>query len=317
MQRVLLFVLRCVGLRVRGRVARLRWTVLGLFLLLAVAGCAGGGGIELTGEAVSLPPTRTPLTMMATEVGLMPTATGTARLEVTPTGTVRTGPTPPTPATPAATLAATATPVVTPTATPDDGMTSIGALSGALAGQTVTVAGQVVAAESFSGGFKYTLDDGSGRVVLLLWHDVYDGCPDARRVNLGGEVRASGVVGEYEGELQVVPADGAAVTALRPVGTWAEPRQIATVTAADEGRRVMVEGQVARLAEISSAMLVTVGDGSGELTVFVWRNVWERVAGRAQVAPGTALRVVGRVTLYEGALEVIPALPADVVVSGP
>ncbi len=58
-------------------------------------------------------------------------------------------------------------------------------------GEEVTVVGTVMAIASFAQGFKFTLDDGSGQVTLLLWHNVYDDCYAAPRLNVGAEWRAT------------------------------------------------------------------------------------------------------------------------------
>ncbi|MCS7178135.1 MAG: OB-fold nucleic acid binding domain-containing protein [Anaerolineae bacterium] len=182
-------------------------------------------------------------------------------------------------------------------------------------GQEVTVEGQVVSTASFSKGFKFTLDDGTGQVVLLMWLNVYDDCRDARKINLGARVRATGIVGTYEGQLQIVPEWGRQVKALQAAAPSAPARPIASITAADEGQRVMIEGTVARIEKGESNIRLFVHDGSGEILVLLWPNIYERVPHRERLdTPGTSVQVVGVVKIYKGTLEVIPALPFDVVV---
>jgi len=60
---------------------------------------------------------------------------------------------------------------------------------------------------------------------------------------------------------------------------------------------------------------VFVGDGSGEVVVFVWRTVLDRISNNTALGtPGSRVRVVGTVEVYRGNLEVTPTLPNDVVV---
>ncbi|MBC7226479.1 MAG: hypothetical protein H5T61_04520 [Thermoflexales bacterium] len=272
-----------------------------IFLLLVLTSC---GRPTPTLTPVSLLPTRPPATPTAapspTPMPPTPTATPKPRptLTATPSPTVEPSPTPP-PPTP------TPVPVV---------ITPIGRLAEHL-GQEVTVEGQVVSTASFSKGFKFTLDDGTGRVVLLMWLNVYDDCRDAHKINLGARVRATGTVGTYENELQIVPDWGRQVRALQAAAPSAPARPIASLTAADEGQRVMIEGTVARIEKGESNVRLFVTDGSGEILVLLWPNIYERVPNREQLdAPGTAVQVVGTVQIYKGTLEVIPALPYDVVV---
>lgn len=272
-----------------------------LLLTFILTGC---GKPTPTPSPVSLPPTRPPATptIAPSPTPVPPTPTATPRprptLTPTPSPTPEPSPTPPPP---------------TPTPVPIV-ITPIGRLPEHM-GQEVTVEGKVISAASFSRGFKFTLDDGTGQVVLLMWLNVYDDCWDARKINLGARVRATGIVGTYENELQVVPEWGRQVKALQAAAPSAPARPIASLTAADEGQRVMIEGTVARIEKGESNVRLFVTDGSGEILVLLWPNIYERVPNRERLdAPGTPVQVVGAVKIYKGTLEIIPALPYDVVV---
>lgn len=278
----------------------------GLLLALMLAGC-GGPAASPTPTPLSLPPTRPAAT--ATPV---PTPTRTPR----PTPTPRPTRTP----TPSPTPTETPTPLPpTPTPVPT---TPIGRLGEHL-GEEVTVAGNVVeTAYLYSRdakdvrGFFFTLDDGTGQVKLLMWLNVYDDCWDARKINLGARVRATGEVKEYEGQLEIVPRWGGGVKALKAAGPSAPQRAIGSLTEADRGQRVQIEGTVTRTEPGETYVRVFVQDGSGEVLVFVWRGIYDRIPGREKLeVPGTPVRVVGRVDVYKGTLEVIPTLPYDVVVN--
>jgi DNA/RNA endonuclease YhcR with UshA esterase domain len=226
---------------------------------------------------------------------------------------------------PTATLALTNTPgpAVTPalertpeeTPEPAVDLTEIGAITADWAGQRVTVEGRVIGTASLSAGFKFILDDGTGQIVLLTWHDVYDECWDAAEINLGATVRASGEVSQYEGELQIQPGFGGDVKAIEGATAWSAQREMGSISSADEGQRVTVEGTVVRVEGTSSAVKVFVSDGSGEIMVFIWRNVLDRIANNTGLGTvGSRVRAAGTVTVYRGALEVVPALPCDVAV---
>lgn len=278
----------------------------GLLLALMLAGC-GGPAASPTPTPLSLPPTRPAAT--ATPV---PTPTRTPR----PTPTPRPTRTP----TPSPTPTETPTPLPpTPTPVPT---TPIGRLGEHL-GEEVTVAGNIVeTAYLYSRdakdvrGFFFTLDDGTGQVKLLMWLNVYDDCWDARKINLGARVRVTGEVKEYEGQLEIVPRWGGGVKALKAAGPSAPQRAIGSLTEADRGQRVQIEGTVTRTEPGETYVRVFVQDGSGEVLVFVWRGIYDRIPGREKLeVPGTPVRVVGRVDVYKGTLEVIPTLPYDVVVN--
>jgi DNA/RNA endonuclease YhcR with UshA esterase domain len=210
-----------------------------------------------------------------------------------------------------------ATPEVTPTPTVD--LTSIGSITADRVGERVTVEGRVVDAASFSEGFTFTLDDGGGQIVLLMWHNVYDDCWDAAKINLGATVRASGEVSQYEGQLQIEPYLGGDVKIITEAGAPAPHREIGSISGADEDQRVTIEGEVVRTEGLSSAVKVFLRDersgNQGEIVVFIWRNVLDRIANNAGLGtPGSRVRVMGTVQVYRSNLEIVPALPSDVTV---
>lgn len=182
-------------------------------------------------------------------------------------------------------------------------------------GQEVTVSGRVVATASFSSGFRFTLDDGNGRITLLLWHNIYDDCWDAPELNMGATVRATGQIGQYEGNLQIVPNFGGDVRVMAPGSALAPQRDIAALgNHVDE--RVTISGSIIRVEGVGSGVKLFVGDDTGEVAVFIWQNVLDRVPNNTALGtPGTAVRVTGWVQTYRSNREVAPVLPYDVVVS--
>ncbi|MBN1933478.1 MAG: OB-fold nucleic acid binding domain-containing protein, partial [Anaerolineae bacterium] len=98
---------------------------------------------------------------------------------------------------------------VTVAATPQPvTITRLADLSAANVGQTVTVQGEIVEVVPFSSGIKYLLDDGSARVTLLLWQNVYDLVAVKDQLVVGAVVQATGKVNEYRGAIEIVPALG-------------------------------------------------------------------------------------------------------------
>lgn len=184
--------------------------------------------------------------------------------------------------------------------------------------EEVTVIGNIVATASLSQGFKFTLDDGSGQVILLMWHNVYDDCYAAPQLNVGAEVRATGKVGEYQGELQVEPRFGSQVKVQRAGGAFA-PQVAFNTLNSYLGQVVQVIGEIGNVSGTSSAVILSVFDETGAAPVFIWRTILDRIpkANPALGTPGTRIRVVGVVQEYRGSLEIVPALPYDVEVLSP
>jgi len=272
------------------------------------AGLTGCGGASQPAATA----TTKPLPTQAATATLAPTDTPAPTETPPPTGTPTSEPTP--------TPADTSTPTLAPTPEPTESALStdviaINTITAAQVGQETTVEGTVVGTASFSAGFKFTLDDGTGQIALLLWHNVYDNCWDAAEINLGATVRASGEIGQYEGQLQIEPDFGGDVKAITGASAFATLREIGSLSGGDEGQRVMIEGDIIRVEGRGDWAKVFVGDGSGEVMVFIYQNVLDRIPDNTALGtPGSRVRVVGTVELYKGNLEVVPTLPYDVVV---
>jgi DNA/RNA endonuclease YhcR with UshA esterase domain len=212
-----------------------------------------------------------------------------------------------------------ATPTPAPTDTPTPTLvvatTSLGEIDAGRVGETLTVRGQVADAASFAAGFKLILDDGTGQIVLVLWNEVYDAVDDVAGLNVGATVQLTGKIGEYEAELQITPADASEVTVLAPGdGPDAPRREIGSLSAADVGTLVEIEGDVSRVESFSSGLRVYVTDGSGEVQLLLWQNVAERLPQGEKLVAGARVRAVGQVGEYKGTLQVVPRLPFDLAV---
>jgi DNA/RNA endonuclease YhcR with UshA esterase domain len=95
-------------------------------------------------------------------------------------------------------------------------------------GQSVQMEGQIAEVTPFSRGTRYSLDDGTGTILLLLWQNVYDGLDDPTALAAGTRVLVRGEVAEYQGELEIVPQFPADI-----IVTGAEPTPQPTPQATD------------------------------------------------------------------------------------
>jgi len=108
-------------------------------------------------------------------------------------------------------LPPTATPRPTPKPTQAIAFVPVGQLTPADKGKLVSVHGKIVEVIKFSSGMKYRLDDGTGKVILLLWQEVFDKVPNRDKLVNGAQVSATGNVDVYRGEIEVIPRSGADV----------------------------------------------------------------------------------------------------------
>jgi DNA/RNA endonuclease YhcR with UshA esterase domain len=147
-------------------------------------------------------------------------------------------------------------------------------------------------------------------IILLVWQDVMEKIADRYDLLPGGQVRVTGKVGQYQGDLQLEPHRGTAVSVLAPGPRLPiEERQVHDITPADEGRVFVIEGHVVR-TEADGWVKLWISDGSAEILVFVPERTVPYLD--TDIAAGVRVRVTGHVAIYQSTLEVIPLAGADV-----
>ena len=181
----------------------------------------------------------------------------------------------------------------------------IGQLSGEDEGQLAIVQGTIVDVSQFSSGVKYTVDDGTGTIVVLLWQDVHAALPDAAALDVGAEVKVQGEISEYEGELELIPEwpEDVEVLAAAPVP---EMVAVGALTAADRGRQVVVQGTLGQPDFFSAGVKFALDDGTGTIVLLLWQNVYDEIPDAARMVDGTRVEIKGRIDEFEGELQIVP-----------
>jgi DNA/RNA endonuclease YhcR with UshA esterase domain len=213
------------------------------------------------------------------------------------------------------TPAPSATTAPTPAPTATAGPRAIGSLSASDEKQTVIVEANVIEGTTFSKGVRFILDDGTGKITLLLWSDIYAGIKNNANLRTGSRVRVVGAINVYQNALELQPKKSSDVTILGVgEGVTRTPVSIASLSASDVGKTVLVKGKVKSIAPFSKGQRVVLDDGTGTLNVTIWDNVWSGIANRERIVAGVTLSISGKISEYKGALELQPALPSDVAV---
>jgi RecJ-like exonuclease len=208
------------------------------------------------------------------------------------------------------TPAATYTPRPTGTTAASANAVPIGALTTDHVGQTFTVRGKVVDTSSFSAGFKFVLDDGTGKISLTLFNDDYKFVPDRAGLNLGADVQVTAEVAEFQGALELQPRAGRDVQILTP-GTSANVPVTPINKLGKPGERAAIEGTITEVKGFSSGTNLSVDDGTGNIRVTLFNNVLAYVPNARQLVPGAKVRVYGKTDFF-GRLELVPQLGYDV-----
>jgi DNA/RNA endonuclease YhcR with UshA esterase domain len=168
----------------------------------------------------------------------------------------------------------------------------------------------IVDLEYFSKGIKLALVDETGRIVLLVWQDVLEEIPERYQLRASNEVQVTGVIDQYQSELEIVPRrseDVIVVEATSPMA--AKKHATGDISAVDEGRIVTVEGMMSAM-EGDSWQKIWLDDGTGQVLVFVPQRVAEYIPANLQL--GQQVRVTGEIDIYNGQVEIVPLAGRDV-----
>jgi DNA/RNA endonuclease YhcR with UshA esterase domain len=264
---------------------------------------------EFNGQLEIVPRSLEDVVVITTAAASEPTATATPAAATTPEATPEASPTPT--VGPTKTPAATSTPKPTEESTAPVSIAPISAITKDNVGQTLTVRGKVVDTSSFSAGFKFLLDDGTGRMQLTLFDGTYKFVPNRAGLNLGADVQVTAKVTEFQGVLELQPASGRDVQIITPGSSAGVP-----VTKINElgkpGELVAIEGTITDVKGFSAGANVSVDDGTGNVRVTLFSNVLAYVP-QDRLVPGAAVRVYGKLGAFNGALQIVPALGYDVI----
>lgn len=185
---------------------------------------------------------------------------------------------------------------------------ALNTLSAAEAGAWVRVRGRIVAMTGIKGGLKAVLDDATGQLVVILWQRLYDALPVPTAVDVGAEIEIEGQLSLYEGVLELEPqsARDLIVRTAAPEIPWVA---LSSLSAQDAGRIVRLRGVTGIPEPFSAGVKLPLDDGFGIITVLLWSNVAEALPKPPEA--GMTLEVVGEVSVYRDALELIPRSAHD------
>ena len=108
------------------------------------------------------------------------------------------------------------------------------------------------------------------------------------------------------------PACTAAPPSPRPADL---PIAIGPIALGDVNGTLTVEGRIAAVDVFSKGKRLTVSDGAGSITLLLWQNVLNYVPHADPLAAGAPIRVTGLIQEYQGALEIVPQVGFDVIVT--
>jgi RecJ-like exonuclease len=167
-------------------------------------------------------------------------------------------------------------------------------------GKRVTVEGKITATRGFKAGTRFTLEDASGVITVVLFDR---SVKPATKLDVGARVGVTGRVDFYKNEAQIVPAN---VRDLSIVQAAPPPRAVslADALAAGKGAQLTVGGVLVEASAFSAGVKFALDDGTARLRAVVFDKSLDRAGGGA-IATGATVTVTGRFDEYNGELELV------------
>lgn len=182
-------------------------------------------------------------------------------------------------------------------------ITPIEKLTTEYTGKFVTVQGAVAGTRKFKSGMRYTLDDGTGRVTLVLFDRELKQVLKRDQLGDGAIVNVTGKVDFYNEAAQIVPVRGTDVVLIAPAPVIS-PTAIRDVR---KNTTTLVQGEVVEATNFSAGFKLTLSDGTGTLAVTLFERMFDALADVNKINVGATLKVKGKVEDYRGTLEMVPS----------
>lgn len=159
--------------------------------------------------------------------------------------------------------------------------------------------------------FIVTLSEGDTKVPMVFWSDLQKQI--AQHIRVGNVIRATAVVNDYRGTLQLKLRDAKDIessgAAPAKQATAPEPADgktsIGSITEGWVNRTVTVSGSISSSDSIGKGQRLRLHDDTGDIQAVLWDNVLSRIPA-TEFQSGRSVSITGRVKAYRGQLEVVP-----------
>jgi DNA/RNA endonuclease YhcR with UshA esterase domain len=189
----------------------------------------------------------------------------------------------------------------------------IGQIDAGCALRVVRIRGQVRAVtEPYSGLTLITLRDHTGEIDIAAPEVTSQLTGPIPEVQAGQSVEVAGAVTLYKDTPQVTLGRADALRVSADSIPVAVPAHVGDLTAERIGQWAAVRGTVAKVSTFSAGVKFTLDDGTGRADVLLWNDVYTVLSPTIKLTEGAQVSVQGEVSIFHGAIELVPELPADV-----
>lgn len=195
-------------------------------------------------------------------------------------------------------------------------ITPIAKITTEYTGKFVTVQGVVVGERRFKSGMRYVVADDTGKITLVLFDRELQQVAQPSQLTEGATLNVTGKVNFYKQEVQIVPVRGTDVIVAVPAPPITHVA-ISALGQTDLGKTVAVHGVVVGASSFSAGFKLTLNDGSGQVAVTLFENVYDGLAKPEHVNVGATLTVTGKVNAFANKLEIVPSAGHKIRVAAP
>ncbi|MDF1512479.1 MAG: OB-fold nucleic acid binding domain-containing protein [Anaerolineae bacterium] len=185
-------------------------------------------------------------------------------------------------------------------------LVSVNEIQGMMNFATVRIAGRVIRRINYDTETQYLgfwVDDGTGEIYVSTYGNITQGLLEMGTLPApGDEVSLVGTLRLREDYAAITLNDPADLAIFRPAPTALRSIDVSPL---DEGRRVVIQGEVVSLLTPYSGLdLVIIQDAAGEIAVAIEQVVKELTGNTPEFTVGHGVMVTGTVSLYKGTPQV-------------
>ncbi len=187
-------------------------------------------------------------------------------------------------------------------------------------GEIVATEGKIIRYRRFSKGISFTIADNNDKIDLVIWNSLYNKLKTKNNFKKGVYLRIIGKVGEYRGNLQIVPKKESDIRILKENKSensfTSNEKEIKDIPIGKIDMSLLndiyrIHGKIIDKRAFSKGLIVTVKDDSGAIDVVIW----DSLKYNKDIPYDSDITVVGRVDSYRGKVQLVPKKASDIIVT--
>ncbi|MEO0290939.1 MAG: OB-fold nucleic acid binding domain-containing protein [candidate division WOR-3 bacterium] len=173
--------------------------------------------------------------------------------------------------------------------------------------ENLKLKGEILSGYTFKKGIRFRIKTDKGIEEVTLWKSTLEKNYKGESIKLltGSVVEFEVYEKEYKGKIEKN------VKSLKIISYPQNPYKIKEAIQKNIGEFLKIKGNIKEIKEFKAGTRVILEDDTGELTVWIWSDLWEDLKGSFKEKDN--IIVVGELKEYKGKIELVPRIKDDVV----